>query len=152
MYAVKCNFFCFVFPYIVHICQVVHKDNKTMASLSKAIAKNVLFRYEPSAESLTMMMTPCCSHLDENERSDIFDAMFPSSAMPGEIIIQQGDEGDNFYIIDQVERRNSRVIVIVSVSVSVLIIVIDIFIVIVNIIVIVIVIVIVIIIILVIIT
>ena len=37
-------------------------------------------------------------------RSDIFDAMFPSSAMPGEIIIQQGDEGDNFYIIDQVIR------------------------------------------------
>ena len=35
-------------------------------------------------------------------RSDIFDAMFPSSALPGEIIIQQGDEGDNFYIIDQV--------------------------------------------------
>ena len=54
-----------------------------MASLSKAIAKNVLF-----------------SHLDENERSDIFDAMFPVSAIPGEVIIQQGDEGDNFYIID----------------------------------------------------
>ena len=54
-----------------------------MASLSKAIAKNVLF-----------------SHLDENERSDIFDAMFPVNAIPGEIIIQQGDEGDNFYIID----------------------------------------------------
>ena len=54
-----------------------------MASLSKAIAKNVLF-----------------SHLDENERSDIFDAMFPVSAIPGEVIINQGDEGDNFYIID----------------------------------------------------
>ena len=54
-----------------------------MASLSKAIAKNVLF-----------------SHLDENERSDIFDAMFPVNALPGEVIIQQGDEGDNFYIID----------------------------------------------------
>jgi hypothetical protein len=65
--------------------KVVPKDYKTMASLSKAIAKNVLF-----------------SHLDENERSDIFDAMFPSSAMPGEIIIKQGNEGDNFYIIDQV--------------------------------------------------
>ena len=63
--------------------QVVPKDFKTMASLSKAIAKNVLF-----------------SHLDENERSDIFDAMFPVSAIPGEVIIQQGDEGDNFYIID----------------------------------------------------
>ena len=54
-----------------------------MAALSKAIAKNVLF-----------------SHLDENERSDIFDAMFPVNALPGEVIIQQGDEGDNFYIID----------------------------------------------------
>ena len=65
--------------------QVIPKDYKTMASLSKAIAKNVLF-----------------SHLDENERSDIFDAMFPYSAIPGEIIINQGNEGDNFYIIDQV--------------------------------------------------
>ena len=64
-----------------------------MASLSKAIAKNVLF-----------------SHLDENERSDIFDAMFPVSAIPGEVIIQQGDEGDNFYIIDsgEVEVLNLR--------------------------------------------
>ena len=70
----------------LYCVQVVPKDFKTMASLSKAIAKNVLF-----------------SHLDENERSDIFDAMFPSSAMPGEMIIQQGDEGDNFYIIDQGE-------------------------------------------------
>lgn len=57
-----------------------------MASLSKAIAKNVLF-----------------SHLDENERSDIFDAMFPVNVLPGEVIIQQGDEGDNFYIIDSGE-------------------------------------------------
>lgn len=54
-----------------------------MAALSKAIGKNVLF-----------------SHLDENERSDIFDAMFPFNCLPGEAIIQQGDEGDNFYVID----------------------------------------------------
>lgn len=66
--------------------QVVPKDYKTMAALSKAIAKNVLF-----------------SHLDENERSDIFDAMFPVNFLPGEAIIQQGDEGDNFYVIDQGE-------------------------------------------------
>lgn len=72
---------------VLHVLlQVVPKDYKTMASLSKAIAKNVLF-----------------SHLDENERSDIFDAMFPVSAIPGEVIIQQGDEGDNFYIIDSGE-------------------------------------------------
>lgn len=54
-----------------------------MAALSKAIAKNVLF-----------------SHLDENERSDIFDAMFPVNFIPGESIIKQGDEGDNFYVVD----------------------------------------------------
>ena len=57
-----------------------------MAALSKAIEKNVLF-----------------SHLDENERSDIFDAMFPVNSLAGEYIINQGDNGDNFYIIDQGE-------------------------------------------------
>jgi len=54
-----------------------------MNALSKAIAKNVLF-----------------AHLDESERSDIFDAMFPVNHIAGENIIQQGDEGDNFYVID----------------------------------------------------
>lgn len=69
-----------------YVKKVVPKDYKTMASLSKAIAKNVLF-----------------SHLDENERSDIFDAMFPINCLQGEAIIQQGDEGDNFYVIDHGE-------------------------------------------------
>jgi len=64
--------------------KVVPKDYKTMAALSKAIAKNVLF-----------------AHLDDNERSDIFDAMFPVIHNGGEVIILQGDEGDNFYVIDQ---------------------------------------------------
>ena len=77
-----------------------------MASLSKAIAKNVLF-----------------SHLDENERSDIFDAMFPYSAIPGEIIITQGNEGDNFYIIDQVRLLPitlSRPLSQISLSISII--------------------------------
>ena len=68
---------------LAYVIKVVPKDFKTKASLSKAIAKKVLF-----------------SHLDENVRSDIVDAMFPVSAIPGEVIINQGDEGDNFYIID----------------------------------------------------
>merc|ERR1719211_977628 len=67
-----------------YVKKVVPKDSATMSSLSKAIAKNVLF-----------------SHLDDGERSDIFDAMFPAEAEEGEVIIQQGDEGDNFYILDQ---------------------------------------------------
>jgi len=78
-----------------YVKKVVPKDYKTMESLSKAIAKNVLF-----------------SHLDENERSDIFDAMFPHNAIPGEVVIQQGDDGDNFYIIDsgevEVRQRDLR--------------------------------------------
>jgi len=67
-----------------YVKKVVPKDDATMASLERAIAKNVLF-----------------AHLDDSERSDIFDAMFAKEADEGEVIIQQGDEGDNFYIIDQ---------------------------------------------------
>jgi len=43
------------------------------------------------------------SHLDEVERCEIFDAMFPAFARPGHEIIKQGEEGDNFYIVDQGE-------------------------------------------------
>lgn len=69
-----------------YVKKVVPKDYKTMAALSKAISKNILF-----------------AHLDDNERSDIFDAMFPVIHCAGETIIKQGDEGDNFYIIDSGE-------------------------------------------------
>ncbi|KAF5894760.1 COP9 signalosome complex subunit 1 [Clarias magur] len=69
-----------------YVRKVIPKDYKTMAALAKAIEKNVLF-----------------SHLDDNERSDIFDAMFPVNYIAGETVIQQGDEGDNFYVIDQGE-------------------------------------------------
>ena len=33
-------------------------------------------------------------------RSDIFDAMFSQNFLKGDVIIKQGDEGDNFYVID----------------------------------------------------
>jgi cAMP-dependent protein kinase regulator len=69
-----------------YVKKVVPKDYKTMTALSKAIEKNVLF-----------------AHLDDTERSDIFDAMFPVVHKAGEIIINQGDQGDNFYVIDQGE-------------------------------------------------
>ncbi|XP_013775542.1 cAMP-dependent protein kinase regulatory subunit-like isoform X1 [Limulus polyphemus] len=69
-----------------YVKKVVPKDYKTMAALSKAIHQNVLF-----------------AHLDDNELSDIFDAMFPVVHNASEVIIHQGDEGDNFYVIDQGE-------------------------------------------------
>ena len=50
------------------------------------MSKNVLFK-----------------HLDDNQKSDIFDAMFSVTHKPGEVIIKQGDEGDNFYVIDEGE-------------------------------------------------
>ncbi|GAB6033088.1 cAMP-dependent protein kinase type I regulatory subunit [Chamberlinius hualienensis] len=67
-----------------YVKKVVPKDYRTMDALSRAISKNVLFAY-----------------MDDNEKSDVFDAMFPVEHSQGEIIIQQGDEGDNFYVIDQ---------------------------------------------------
>jgi cAMP-dependent protein kinase regulator len=69
-----------------YVKKVVPKDEKAMASLQKAIEKNVLFKY-----------------LEENQRKEIFDAMFQVIHNPGEIIIKQGDEGDNFYVIDEGE-------------------------------------------------
>ncbi|CAF0983657.1 unnamed protein product [Adineta steineri] len=66
--------------------EIVQKDYATMCALSEAIKKNILF-----------------SHLDENERAQIFDAMFPEIHLAGDIIIQQGEKGENFYIIDKGE-------------------------------------------------
>ena len=64
--------------------KVEPKDKRSRGSLSRAFNANVLF-----------------SHLDENERNDISDAMFLDTAESGDVIMQQGDEGDNFYIVDQ---------------------------------------------------
>jgi len=62
---------------------VIPKDYKTTQALNKAISKNILFK-----------------HLDENERSDIFNAMFMTNYHAESEIIKQGEEGDNFYVID----------------------------------------------------
>ncbi|KAJ7401609.1 cAMP-dependent protein kinase type I-alpha regulatory subunit [Pitangus sulphuratus] len=58
-----------------YVRKVIPKDYKTMAALAKAIEKNVLF-----------------THLDDNERS-VYSIYFSSL----------GDEGDNFYVVDQGE-------------------------------------------------
>ncbi|KAL7522418.1 hypothetical protein ACHAWX_007101 [Stephanocyclus meneghinianus] len=40
------------------------------------------------------------SHLDENQMNQVVHAMFLVHKQDGDIIINQGDDGDNFYIID----------------------------------------------------
>ncbi len=67
-----------------YVKTILPKDEKTMASLQKSIEKNILIK-----------------HLEDYQRKDIFDAMFPMVHNPGDIIIKQGDEGDNFYVIDE---------------------------------------------------
>lgn len=63
--------------------KIVPKDAATMMALQKSVAGNVLF-----------------THLESDELTDVLDAMFLVSKNPGDVIIQQGDEGDNFYIVD----------------------------------------------------
>jgi cAMP-dependent protein kinase regulator len=65
---------------------VIPKDDDTQKALRAAMCKNVLF-----------------SHLDADEQKAIFDAMFPVEVKKGETIIVQGEEGDNFYVIDHGE-------------------------------------------------
>jgi len=63
--------------------KVVPKDEATMVQLKKSVEANVLFQ-----------------HLESAELKMVLDAMFPVNPKANEVIIQQGDEGDNFYVID----------------------------------------------------
>jgi cAMP-dependent protein kinase regulator len=63
--------------------KVIPKSAAVMASLMKSVSSNILFQ-----------------HLENDELNGVLDAMFEVNAQAGEAIIQQGDEGDNFYVID----------------------------------------------------
>ncbi|XP_020293104.1 cAMP-dependent protein kinase type II regulatory subunit isoform X2 [Pseudomyrmex gracilis] len=39
--------------------------------------------------------------LDVEQMADVLDAMFEKTVQPGEFIIRQGDDGDNFYVIER---------------------------------------------------
>uniref|UniRef100_A0AAY4CRC4 cAMP-dependent protein kinase type I-alpha regulatory subunit n=1 Tax=Denticeps clupeoides TaxID=299321 RepID=A0AAY4CRC4_9TELE len=74
-----------------YVRKVIPKDYKTMAALAKAIEKNVLF-----------------AHLDDNERSDIFDAMFSVTYIAGETVIQQGLDAVYFTSVGQAVYVNNE--------------------------------------------
>eukprot|EP01086_Lenisia_limosa_P000582 TRINITY_DN1103_c0_g1_i2.p1 TRINITY_DN1103_c0_g1~~TRINITY_DN1103_c0_g1_i2.p1 ORF type:complete len:369 (-),score=29.71 TRINITY_DN1103_c0_g1_i2:59-1084(-) len=63
---------------------VIPKDAETAARLRQSLSRNVLF-----------------SHLDESQQQAVFDALFECSFCKNETVISQGDEGDNFYIVEE---------------------------------------------------
>jgi cAMP-dependent protein kinase regulator len=62
--------------------KVIPKDAATMSALLDSVKTNVLFQ-----------------HLEDHELNAVLDAMFKVEPKAGTVIIQQGDEGDNFYVI-----------------------------------------------------
>jgi cAMP-dependent protein kinase regulator len=62
--------------------KVVPKDAATMLALQKTVSTNILFQ-----------------HLEPEELTQVLDAMFLVKNSAGDMIIKQGDEGDNFYCI-----------------------------------------------------
>ena len=54
-----------------------------MDGISCMVAENILFK-----------------SLDEKQHQIVLDAMFPKEFAPGDTIIKQGDDGDNFYILE----------------------------------------------------
>jgi cAMP-dependent protein kinase regulator len=62
------------------------KSPETLQALEEALRTNVLF-----------------AHLEEDERRQVFDAMIEVKFNANDIIIQQGDEGDNFYVVESGE-------------------------------------------------
>eukprot|EP00002_Diphylleia_rotans_P007235 TRINITY_DN1672_c0_g2_i2.p1 TRINITY_DN1672_c0_g2~~TRINITY_DN1672_c0_g2_i2.p1 ORF type:complete len:381 (-),score=92.33 TRINITY_DN1672_c0_g2_i2:328-1470(-) len=66
--------------------KVIPKSEEAMKSIERAIEKNILFK-----------------GLDEEQKKDILNAMFEKKVVKDDTIIKQGDEGDNFYVIDSGE-------------------------------------------------
>ena len=67
--------------------RVVHeKSDEAKAMIRAATAENALF-----------------ISLSEGQLLDVVDAMFETTFQPGEPVIRQGEQGDNFYVVDSGE-------------------------------------------------
>ncbi|KAK0075294.1 hypothetical protein PV325_007107 [Microctonus aethiopoides] len=65
--------------------RVVHpKSDEQRQRLSESVKNILLFRA-----------------LDKEQMADVLDAMFEKNVNPGDFIIRQGDDGDNFYVIER---------------------------------------------------
>jgi CRP-like cAMP-binding protein len=62
---------------------VIPKSPTSVSRIQEAVKNNLLF-----------------NNLDLQQRQRIIDAMFERRIIAGEVVIRQGDEGDNFYVVD----------------------------------------------------
>eukprot|EP00128_Syssomonas_multiformis_P017629 Colp12_sorted_trinity150504_noHs@7222 len=62
---------------------VIPKSDDAMRRIASSCSSNLLFK-----------------NLDKEQRQEIYDAMFERHVKSGEVVIRQGDEGDNFYVVD----------------------------------------------------
>mmetsp|Transcript_36740 Transcript_36740/g.59358 ORF Transcript_36740/g.59358 Transcript_36740/m.59358 type:complete len:402 (+) Transcript_36740:90-1295(+) len=67
----------------IYVPKVYPKNLEEKRRLIEVISHNILF-----------------AGLDQQQKGIILDAMFEVNKEPGEVIIRQGDEGDNFYVVD----------------------------------------------------
>lgn len=70
--------------FIEHQKVVIYKSDEAKQRIELATKTNLLFR-----------------NLDHEQHQDVCNAMFERQVKEGDVIIQQGDEGDNFYVVDQ---------------------------------------------------
>jgi cAMP-dependent protein kinase regulator len=59
------------------------KSDSEREQITRMVAENILFK-----------------SLDDKQLQIVLDAIFPKDFEPGDIIIKQGDDGDNFYILE----------------------------------------------------
>jgi CRP-like cAMP-binding protein len=62
---------------------VIPKSDEARIRIALSISKNLLFR-----------------NLERDQKKEVVDAMFERKCKSGEKVIVQGDEGDNFYVVD----------------------------------------------------
>ena len=83
------SYCCAAFHSYFILFQIIHpKSDSQRKSLLEAVKEILLFR-----------------SLEPEQLAEVLDAMFERKVTPNEYIIRQGDDGDNFYVVDRFEFR-----------------------------------------------
>ena len=85
-------------------------QEKALVGAFSVIVKPVVEPMDRFAALLKGLNSKDKAGVQEDEISEVMEYLFVNDAASGDVIIQQGDEGDNFYIIDQVQHMQHAVI------------------------------------------